>query len=147
MVSCRISRIEGSGTQRCFARIQIDKGVYQRGCRGRQVGCGNLQIDWCRGIDLAGCVRRIAGEAQAVAVDDIPILIRMKLTVARITDGALIAQAKKATAIDGNIEWITGCGNAALTELLSDSGHLDADAGLKLLPPESELANTSANWV
>ena len=54
----------------------------------------------------------------------------MKLAVAGIADGALVAQAIEAATIDRNVEGIIGCRDTALAELLRNVRHLDTNAGL-----------------
>jgi hypothetical protein len=86
--------------------------------------------------------------------DEVAVLVDLELPVTRVVDGAAIGQAEEAAAIDGEIEWILGCRDVALGELLDYRGEFGTDTDIAatgaaslvpipiLLPPAppSELA-------
>ena len=72
--------------------------------------------------------RRDALELQALGVDDIAVLVELKLSVAAVHRAArAVVHLEEAAAIDGGIQRIVGGGDVALAELLQDGRDLGTD--------------------
>ena len=128
----RDSRIE-CRRDRGLGRIQVDVGLNTTssraatgrlrlgiGCRGRVEQAQGRQGRRNRAIGVSVVTHQLL----TLGIDDVAILVQLKLAVARIEDIAgSILQPEKSTTIDRHVQRVAGHGNVALGKLLSDAGN------------------------
>ena len=115
------ARVAGRGVRvfcRCGCGIQIAAYCDVVGGFGRRGGVANLQITQEPGRHVAGRVSLHALHAQALGVDQVPILVNRELAVAGVegaTGSAVVTlDHEHAVAFDGHVGGLIGGGKGAL---------------------------------